>query len=375
MKQMMMVLVVSGFLASCTQIAGWSGGSKDSSSKNNDSLQSAPYRDESISAGNAYSDLFLDSNAIESFVQKEKLPDSTAAIMRNFYRTRNYEFAWFTGKGITEPARGLWGLYSNEKDTVSEHLDKGLKERMDSLIQDCTLSPSSNDSSFVHTEPALTQELVQYAGAHPTASINHQTLYHLVPAKRQDAMQLADSILNHEQDPLTNNKTYSQLKQQLSNYYAIAKSGGWPEIPASQSQLKKGNTAPEITAIKKRLHAEKLFGTDTSNVYSDQLEASIKNYQQHNGFQPTCTINDSLIAVMNVPAQKRVEQIFVNMNRSLWMAPSVDSNHIQVNIPSFMLTAYEGGKKTFEMPVIVGKEGTGTVMFSGDIDQVVFDPV
>ncbi|MFL5738873.1 MAG: murein L,D-transpeptidase [Flavisolibacter sp.] len=375
MKQTLIVLVVCGFLASCTQIAGWSGGSKDSSSNKNDSLQSSLYKDESISAANAYSDLFLDSNAVESFIQKEKLPDSTAAMVRNFYRSRNYEFAWFTGKGITEPARGLWGLYSNEKDTVSEHLDKGLKEKMDSLIQDSTLSPSSNDPSFVHSELALTQELVQYAGSHPTASINHQTLYHLVPAKRVDAMQLADSILRQKDDVTAQNKTYSLLKKQLSKYYEIAKSGGWLAPPPEHVTYKKGVSGFTISAIKKRLHAENLFGTDTSNVFNDSLEAAIKNYQQLNGFQPTGIINDSLITVMNVPAQERVKQILVNMNRSLWMAPSVDSNHIEVNIPSFMLTAYEGGRKSFEMPVIVGKEGTGTVMFSGDIDQIVFDPV
>lgn len=39
-----------------------------------------------------------------------------------------------------------------------------------------------------------------------------------------------------------------------------------------------------------------------------------------------------------------------------------------------MLYAVEGTNKVLEMPVIVGKEGTTTMMFSGAINQVVFNP-
>ena len=35
---------------------------------------------------------------------------------------------------------------------------------------------------------------------------------------------------------------------------------------------------------------------------------------------------------------------------------------------------YEGGKKVFDMVVVVGKEGHNTMMFYGDLNQVVFSP-
>ena len=40
-----------------------------------------------------------------------------------------------------------------------------------------------------------------------------------------------------------------------------------------------------------------------------------------------------------------------------------------------MLYAYADSGKAFEMPVIVGKEGSGTVMFSSEIDHIVFNPI
>ena len=39
-----------------------------------------------------------------------------------------------------------------------------------------------------------------------------------------------------------------------------------------------------------------------------------------------------------------------------------------------MLTVYDGSQKAFDMPVVVGKEGTNTLMFSGNLNQVVFSP-
>jgi L,D-transpeptidase YcbB len=51
-----------------------------------------------------------------------------------------------------------------------------------------------------------------------------------------------------------------------------------------------------------------------------------------------------------------------------------DSSRIEVNIPSQMLIAYADSGKAFEMPVIVGKEGNSTVMFSSEINQIVFNP-
>jgi murein L,D-transpeptidase YcbB/YkuD len=51
-----------------------------------------------------------------------------------------------------------------------------------------------------------------------------------------------------------------------------------------------------------------------------------------------------------------------------------ETDYITVNIPEFMLYAYENNSRTMEMPVVVGKEGTNTTMFSGNLDQIVFSP-
>jgi murein L,D-transpeptidase YcbB/YkuD len=375
MKQMM-TIIAAVCLSSCTQIAGWFGSNEDSTKNvvSHSSSYAAWARDESITEANSYSDLFLDSAAIENYIQKEKLNDSAARALHNFYLIRNYQYAWFTSGGLTEQARGVWNLYSED----SAHADKKLKQHVDSLIQNDSLTIVKGDSSFAQTELALTKELVQFAQEHNNGPVTSSNFYYLVPAKKQDPLQLADSILHKEKDSAqyANNKAYSLLKQQLALYYNAVKDSGWKSIDMHSQKLSKGSTSPVVLEIKKRLQATGDYTkSDTSRLYNDSLVAAIKDYQQRNGLSATGVVNDSLIANLNVPAEQRVQQILVNMNRMLWMQPTQDSNRIVVNIPSLMLYAYEDSGKVFQMPVIVGKEGTSTMMFTGDINQIVFNPV
>jgi L,D-transpeptidase YcbB len=376
MKRIIFGMAILGVLNSCTQVAGWFGNNSDSTSaKHVDSTSYAAYvRDESITEANAYSDLFLDSNAVEMFIQKQKLADSSANAIRSFYRVRNYQYAWFTTDGPTEQARGLWSLYASKKDSSANDPANDLKKRMDTLLQHDSIVVPKNDSSFAQTELALTEQLFHYASENPE-HINKSSVYYLVPAKKMDAMSYADSILNKQKDSAlyAGNKRYNQLKEQLSNYYSIAKNGSWGTV--SSTNLKKGTRSPDVVILKKQLQSLKEYnGTDTSNIFSDSLELAVKSFQQHNGLKPTGIVNDSMTRILNVPVEQRIQQIIVNMNRTLWLPQRTDSTWIEVNIPSQMLVAYTDSGKAFEMPVIVGKEGSGTVMFNSQINQIVFNP-
>ena len=155
----------------------------------------------------------------------------------------------------------------------------------------------------------------------------------------------------------------------------IAKQGGWPQINTSKKTLKKGISAPEIAVIKKRLQlSNDMPAIDTSQVFNDTLELAVRNFQERHGYKPTGIITDPLIKDMNVPAIKRLQQILMNMDRMRWLANQPTGNMIVVNIPEFILHVYEGSRKVFDIVVVVGKEGHNTMMFNGDLNQVVFSP-
>src|SRR5688572_14640628 len=124
MKKMMIGIVAVTLLSSCTQVGGWFGSDDDSTANNFNSESSNRakiFRDESSARENAYSDLFVDSAALEGYIKQRALDGDKAQRMREFYMVRNNQFAWFSSDGLTEQARGLWSLRAddleNSKDT------------------------------------------------------------------------------------------------------------------------------------------------------------------------------------------------------------------------------------------------------------------
>lgn len=378
MKNAIINFTLVCLLASCTQVGDVNGNNEDSTNK---ALESAGaykakiVRDESITKENAYSDLFIDSTALEGYISKEALTGGDADKMRAFYLLRNNGFAWFTSTGITEQGRGLWSLYRSEEKKAKDEPAVVIEKKMDSLMANDSISFTLTDTALVQTELALTAHFVQLA-SEGKGIITPNNFYWMVPTKKMDAVQLADSLLNKQTDSALwgSNTQYAALKNSLQLYHAAAKAGNWPTI-SSAPGLKKGGKSPVVTLLKKRLTATGDYTAgDTSTVFSDTLIAAIKNVQAQYCLMPTGAVNDSLLSELAVPAKERLQQILVNMNRALWSAPQPDSAQIMINIPSLQLAVYEGSNKVMTMPVIVGKEGTGTMAFSDEITKIVFNP-
>jgi hypothetical protein len=118
-------------------------------------------RDLSITKTNSYSDLFLDSTAVEKFIASKNIADTMARRMRSFYNTRNYQFSWFTSGGLTEQARAFWNLhdYVTTYDQDTSLRDKALQKRMDALIVEESLRASASPD-FVQTELTLTKHFI-----------------------------------------------------------------------------------------------------------------------------------------------------------------------------------------------------------------------
>jgi murein L,D-transpeptidase YcbB/YkuD len=377
MKKIFSLFLVIILIVRCSNSQdGESGSEAEKASKN------VSKRDYSITPASAYSNLFLDSTTMEKFIIEKKIHDSLARRMRSFYNTRNYQFAWFSKDGLTEQARGFWNLHDYEitYGNDSSLNDKALQKKMDNLVMEEDLIVSASDKTYINTELTLTSHFIQYMlKNYEKGYIKRKEMERFIPRKKEDPLRLADSLINkkHKDDKYFEdvNASYKGLKDQLSRYYQIVEQGGWPEITTTKKSLKKGVSAPEIAVIKKRLQVSgDLQGSDSSQVFNDTLENAVKNFQIRHGYTPTGEINTALIKDMNVPAVYRLEQILMNMDRMRWVTSDPSANMIVVNIPEFILHMYEGGKKIFDMVVVVGKEGHNTMMFNGDLNQVVFSP-
>lgn len=328
-------------------------------------------RNQSITPANAYSDLFLDSTAMETFIKEQKLNDTITTGLRNFYNARNYQYAWFAGDGLTEQALAFRNLYDFTKDSGTTH--KVLDRRLEALMAKDSLEVSASDADIRKTELMLTWRYINYVWEEYKGSSSRQTaLEHFVPAQKQVPLQMAEAVLKSNEAP---NDDYKALKQQLKQYLAIEQKGGWTRIPVAKKSLKKGSIDTVVVLLKKRLQATgQIPNSDSSAVFNDELVTAVKAAQTSYGLKADGVVTPVLVKELNVPVSKRIEQLLLNLERMRWMPAEPSGELIWVNIPEFKLYVRDGSKELFNMAVVVGKEGHSTVMFSGNLNQIVFSP-
>lgn len=383
MKKFFLASAISLFLFSCNSNSQDSkSSSSESKSEKAEKDKKVSKRDLTITPVNAYNNLFLDSSALVEYLSKNNVSDSVSRRMRSFYNARNYQYAWFSADGLTEQARGFWNMhnYHTTYGNDSSLNDKALQKYMDYLIAEEDLNVTNANKNILNTEFKLTEHFILYALNNiEDGYIKRKEMERFIPRKKEDVMMLADSLLTkkHKDNKYYEdvNESYKQLKQQLDSYYQVAKAGGWSTITATAKQLKKGTVSPAVLSIKKRLQATgDMPAGDTLQVYDDALANGISTFQKRHGYAPTGILTDQLIKDMNVPVEKRVQQILVNMGRMQWMINEPKGQMIVVNIPEFILHVKDGKQKVFDMNVVVGKEGHNTMMFTGNLNQVVFSP-
>jgi len=340
-------------------------------------------RDWSITPENAYNDIFLDSMAMEKYIVNRQLADKKIARrIRSFYNARNYQYAWFSSAGVTEQTRFFWNQYDY---AVSYGGDSTLKnssfyKQVEDVVNKEKLSVSTRDTLLLNTEFALTEYFIRYINStYEKGYVKRKEQEKFIPIKKVDPLVMADSLLTkkHKDDRYYEdvNEMYGNLKKSLQLYYDIALSGGWPNVPSVTKSVKRGDENAVIPVIKRRLQlTHDMPGSDSSTFYSDTLETAVKKFQRRYGYKEDGVISGGLIKVMNVSARDRVMQILLNMDRMRWMPQRPNGYLIIVNIPEFILHVYNGKERVFDMVVVVGKVGHNTMMFNGDLNQIVFSP-
>ncbi len=338
-------------------------------------------RDKSINKDNSFNDQFLDSMRLESFIQKENIDSATAQHMRSFYNSRNYQFAWFNKNGLSEPGLSFWNLLNSfismSKD--SSLFDKALARQMTDFTDGDTINHASK-SQLVQTELGLTRQFFLYAKTAYAGRVDPEELKWFIPRKKVDALALLDSLVSHkgqlleEWEPV--NPQYQALKKELIRFNDIADKGGWPRIDLSdKKKLKPGDQDTAIYQLKARLFASGDLKTfDSSSRYDSSLLPAVQQAQRRFGFKDDGILDQPLADALNIPVKQRVEQILINLERMRWLPEKPSPSRIVANIPEFKIHVFENNTEAFEMNIVVGKEGTSTVIFNDELKYIVFSP-
>jgi len=174
---------------------------------------------------------------------------------------------------------------------------------------------------------------------------------------------------------------YRALRDVLTKYRDIEKSGGWPAVPVVKlkPKLKPGQKSPAVRTLAVRLAAT---GDYTGRVppegqdapYTTELQEAVKRFQRRHGLTDDGGLGAEVVAAMNVPVDARIRQIELNMERWRWLPRDLGARHILVNIPEMRLDVWEDGKVPLSMRVVVGKKDTQTPIFNEEMTHLVFSP-
>ena len=322
--------------------------------------------------------LAFDSSSLNKVILHYRYHDSITVRLKHFYSARNYQFAWFINRNLAEQAFNFWNAQNNY---IGYTRDSSLfNQSMQSLMDSTTSESDFSDSSRLNTEIELSAQFFRYARRAYQGNIRlgEHDLDWFIPRKRVDMVDVLDSLIQHKGENLEAyepvNRQYHLLKQKLLAYYEVQKQN-LPKINAAVKKIQKTDSSLAVSALKRRLYASgDYISTDSSWVFTDELENAVKNFQGRYGLKQDGVVANSTLQHLNEPIETLIRQILVNMERMRWIPAEPVGDFILVNIPQYRLIVYEKGKRMFAMNIVVGSLQNQTVIFTGDMKYVVFSP-
>lgn len=336
--------------------------------------------DSTIYSKQNFTDAVLTDEAITSFLNSISESDSIKKQVIQFYVSRQYQFAWLNKEGINS---GAAVFYSQLQNYINDFADSSLRNiKLDTLLEALELDAQAfllDDKKRQQLELLLTTTFFKYAQkAYGGTAKNVTDLEWFIPRKKKNYSALLDSLVSLSagdklKEPV--NEYYLRLKEKLQQYRAIQKAGGFPLVNTAKKIITEGDTDTCILSVKKLLFTTgDLKMNDSSLIYTTVLTKAVTNFQNRMGLNATGKIDKATITELNKPVAFRIKQIMINMERLRWVPAEVEKNYILVNIPEYALHIFENGKPVWKTNVVVGKNVTQTVIFKGNISQIILNP-
>lgn len=255
-------------------------------------------------------------------------------------------------------------------------------------------------------DQALTRAFVRYLGDLHRGRIDPVELGQRYRQVRHDPFDPDQTLLAalQLQDPslavaaaVPQQPQYGRLREALARYRGLVGHPAWteslPQLPRpAQSRTRKLEPGQpwmglEQLALRLRLlrDLEPGFMLPAESApglprYEGELVEAVRRFQQRHGLEPDGVIGSATLEPLGVTPAARVRQIELALERLRWTPLLKARRMVVVNLPEFMLRAYEVGadgrvQVALESKVIVGKAlDTRTPLFDEDMHFIEFSP-
>ena len=278
-----------------------------------------------------------------------------------------------------------------------------LQRRVAAALRGPPLAPAA----AVALDQALTSAMQRYLShlhfgridprqVHARVSLPRQNVFDAAAALR--AALAAGRLAQAEEQAVPRLPLYRNLRAALATYRALADHEAWqqalPPLPRPPGRrgavLEPGQPYAGLALLARRLSAlgdlavaapMPLPAADAAAppVFDATLVEGVKRFQQRHGLKVDGIVGAATLQRLQVKPAQRVRQIELTLERLRWTPLLHGPRMIAVNIPAFVLHAYEvregGVQLRLTMRVIVGKAvGTRTPLFDQDLRFIEFSP-
>lgn len=186
---------------------------------------------------------------------------------------------------------------------------------------------------------------------------------------------------------------YEHLRKALAQYRAWVGHAAWqtplppwpllaPAQRAASAKLEPGQAYPGLRVLAQRLQlvGDMPAGAALPDRYDGVVVDAVRQFQRRHGLADDGVLGRATLAQLNVPPDARVRQIELALERLRWTPFLQSRRMVVVNLPEFVLRAYEvqdTGRVQLrqEMKVVVGKAmDTRTPLFDEDMRFIEFSP-
>ena len=332
-----------------------------------------------------------DSNALrielEQLVQRGSLRNSDVNIasrnlLLEIYEQRNYLPAWNEQRQIGELVSAIKATAADGLDPSDYHLERVELIYADRLAGRQTWPEEKAVQDLILTDSLARLGYHQLFGKVNPYSLDpnwnfRRELNDIDPAiaiqRAIDSPSLTDFLSTF----FPRGWFYQKLHAALADYRQIAASGGWPVIPDGPT-LRPGASDDRLAVLARRLivtgDLSPRDGVDKLTTYDKSLQQGVRHFQARHGLDTDAAIGPATLRALNVPVEKRVEQLKVNIERARWVLDDIEDDFVLVNIAGFRAYVFRSRKVAWETKVQVGSAFHQSPVFRDEIQYIVLNP-
>ncbi len=301
-------------------------------------------------------------------------------VLSNFYGEIGYNAAWTEQKNIDDLLFNLNDSYNEGLMPTDYHLKK--ISRLSDEVKNNNDLQKLADLDLLMTDAALlyASHLILGKVDQSKIRIGWNVPSNKLPIDSESLLEnaLVNKTLSNSFDEIKPDYfMYTHLRNGLATYRNISENEGWPEVPKGQV-LKLGVVDSRVLTLRDYLlitgDLQPEIQSENDSIYDIVVEEAVKSFQYRHNLNQDGIVGKGTLALINIPVEKRIEEIRINLERARWVIHHLPKDFLVVNIAGFNVRRIIEDSTVFYSRVIVGRHYHESPIFDGKMTYIELNP-